>query len=585
MPLLMFALACFGSACDEDKPYTPFEVASSLPGQGPAPKTKKSDEKDKDPERVWAAEKRAPRSSSTFRAFKRSLLAPSGTEFEVALPLLNSQSDEVAAWVFPKSGREGAGADAGLWVFDASGQPTRKLLALPEFLPSGTDCEFRANLKGTGPTTFSSRVWATCGSRLLPGTPVVSLAVLDGSKPEAVLLHLRAEEPAVGEKLDLEVESTDQDGDGTDDVKLQVSMTTPSGTKETLPFLWLQRTAGASRQADLPKDELNKRASRLSIASVRKAEREATPAQIDALRRLLSSVCAELGKPRLTGASGDLLKCGNIQSALEQLAQAEVQAFLGQGKKEDAIGATERSEWFGTAFDAGKLKKLKALVQKELSPKKAERMARFNVRTKTLAKPFASPLHFSKDGQLFAKVGELTKRLTMEGDPPLVVPATETEPEKRVEPPEWTISLQDGRGLTPEAALPSCDRSEVILVLGGGEAGSAPTQLPLPFLAPRPGTCRAFAPTPLDAVPLRSEAGALTLVVGGQRVTSAGRLRPDDHPDAWGTSLGVVVVRKENVSVLTGEAAEGLHHCVTNRDASKVACLCKESVCVLKGPS
>lgn len=571
-------------ACDEDKPYTPFQVATSLPNDEKAPNTPKADHDQQKRESKWATSLRAPAGSTAWKAFGRTLSAPKGTELHVGLPILNSESDEVTAWVLPDGERKRTASEPGLWLFDAAGKPIRRLLALPDFVPQGNDCRLRAELTGTGPTTFTSRLDAECSSRLLPGTPTTSLAVVDSSRSDPTLVHLRSQEAAPGERLDLIVDSTDQDGDGSDDVRLSVELTAPSGAKESLPLLWLSRTAGASRQPDSPRVELSKRASRLSIAAVRKAERGAVTDEVDALRRLLSSVCGELGKPRLSREGGDPLACGDIQGSLEQLAHVEVQALLGQDKLEDALGAYERADWFGTNFDAKRRKKMADLVLAAIPNTKANRLARFNVETQSPATPHASPLKFTDDGQLFAKCTDKTKRLTMEGDPPLITPATDSEPEKRIEPPEWSMSVTNSKGLEIQAALPSCDRSEVLLAFSTKKPGQQQAPVPLSQLAPRPGTCRAFAPTPLSVVPLSADGGSLVAVVGGQRVSTRGHVRPPSEPVAWSTSLGIAVHLGSKLVLLTGEETDGLHHCVVDEKSKKVACSKKGSVSVFAAP-
>jgi hypothetical protein len=202
--LLMCLLGAHELGCDEDKPYTPFQVASSLPDQDPPP-SEVEDAGKEPPKTTWKKALRAPLAKKgQWKVLGRTLNAPAGTELEVALPILNSQSDELAVWVLPKQGK--AGGEPGLWVFDQGGRPTRKLFSLPDFLPSGSDCKLRAELTGTGPRTITSEVTAACSARLLPGTPVVSLAVLDLSRPEPELLHIRAQEAAAGETRDVVVD-------------------------------------------------------------------------------------------------------------------------------------------------------------------------------------------------------------------------------------------------------------------------------------------------------------------------------------------------------------------------------------------
>lgn len=570
--------------CDEDKPYTPFQVATALPEDESSPKPKEPPRDEEKSTPRWSPSLRAPLGSETWKVFERTLKAPPGTELHVALTRLNGEPDEVIAWALPRGAKKKPGSEPGVWVFDEAGKPLRRLLSLPDYLPQGADCQLRADLEGTGSATLTARIFAQCSSRLLPGTPVSGVVVLEPNRSEPELVHLRSQEASPGERLDLVVDSHDHDGDGIDDIKITAELAAPSGAKESLPFVWLSRTAGASRTPDSPGAELKKRSSRLAIAAVRKAERAEAPDSVDALRRLTSAVCAELGRPRLFRGNGDGLSCGNIQPSLEELAQVEIQAFLGQGQLERALGAFERATWFGKAFDGARKKKLEKLIRDAIPHQEAKRAARFSVKPKALAGPYASPLHFTSDGQLFAITTETTKRLTMEGDPPLVVPATDDEPEQRIEPPSWEMLLRDSKGMALQAALPSCDRSEVLLAFSTEKVGETPSPVPLPMLAPRPGTCKAFAPTPLDVIPLFVEGGAISAVVGGERVTTRGTVREPSRAVAWNTSLGVALREGAKLTLLTGSIAEGLHHCVVDQKSKEIACVGPDSVSVLSAP-
>jgi hypothetical protein len=261
-----------------------------------------------------------------------------------------------------------------------------------------------------------------------------------------------------------------------------------------------------------------------------------------------------------------------------------VQAHLGEKKFARALGEVERSSWFLAPWNKEKQHHISELLLSKVPHQPARRLARFQIKTKALARPYASPLLFTKDGQLWALTEDKTKRLTMEGDPPLTIPATEDEPEKTIEAPVWSMNAQNAEGTFAQAALPSCDRSEVLLALSTESSPNVPpTLLPLPVLAPRPGKCGAlaFAPAPLEVVPLRWEAGALSFILGGELLSSRTGAKTENILAAWGTSLGVAVHRKEGLSLLTGASALGLHHCVTNSDGTKVACVGEGSVSVL----
>ncbi len=575
--LLMYGALAAGCGCDEDKPYTPFQVASSLPndGSGPPENAPRADEDSS----AKAATKvlRVGGGSATAKLFGRELKAPAGTWLEVALYGLNGEPDLVYAWVLPQE-RGSSIESAGVWSFDLQGNPLERVFPLPGFLPNGKDCQFIAELEPSGAHTFTSQIQSHCSSEVLAGTPVRSIAVLDPKKDDPEIIHLRHSAPPPGEKITLTVNSKDRDGDGTDDVEVTILLKGPSGIEESMPLRWLVRTAGASREPEAPRGELEKRASRLLIASVRKAERGKAPEEIDTLRRLLSAVCSELGSPLVRRASGDKLSCGDLVVTLGRLAESEVKSYLGEENVGRALGAVERATWFGKGIK--RPDSLVQLLEGKIPFEQARIEARFRVEAETSASPFRTPLVFDEKGQLWLRGKDKIKRLTMKGDPPLVVPETEDEPEKRVEPPEWSIDASGPDGQKPKAAFPSCERSEVLLVFEDGP-GRLGAPIPLPILSPRPGKCGGFAPEPLAVTPLYWENGALLFALAGETLTSRAQAKLPARPTAWETSMGLAVGSKDKLRLWTGAATSGLHHCAVSTEKNRVACLGNDHVAVL----
>jgi hypothetical protein len=243
-----------------------------------------------------------------------------------------------------------------------------------------------------------------------------------------------------------------------------------------------------------------------------------------------------------------------------------------------ALGAAERADWFGK--NATRQPELARLLKEKVPSKEARRLARFRVTPKTSPLPYRTPLTFDERGQLWVVTDDKPKRLTMEGDPPLITPATETEPEKRIEPPNWSIDVAGPNGRKLQAVVPSCERSEVLLAFE--EAGAQLAQpIPLPLLAPRPGKCTAFAPDPLPVTPLYWSAGALIFVAGGETLTSHAQAQAPKQPVAYPTSLGLAVSLNGKLSLWTGPETGALHHCAVDAERERVACLAKEFITVL----
>ena len=77
-------------------------------------------------------------------------------------------------------------------------------------------------LAETGPRTVTLDTAAACATPLEPRTPLRSITVLGPASGRPVLVGLRAALPAPGETLEVGVDSTDQDADGRDDVRITV---------------------------------------------------------------------------------------------------------------------------------------------------------------------------------------------------------------------------------------------------------------------------------------------------------------------------------------------------------------------------
>lgn len=578
---LLSLLCWIFPACNEEKPYTPFQVATSLPGPSAAPSPGSNPHVEPDAAKAARVATSPPPGSKSWQAFGRTITAPPDTIIALGLELATGPPDSVAVWFLSEESRKPA-ADAGLWLVDMSGRPTKKLLVIDEKLPKGSDCRFRAGLLQSGPKSITSRLRSECTSRILPGTPVESIVVLAVDRADPVLLDFLVEEAPPGETLTLKVDSSDRDGDGSDDVELGVSLLAPGGQEETLPFRWLSRTAGASRDTDSPKSEFKKIVSQIHTASIRKKERGDVPKRADALRRLLASTCSKAETARIARAGQRGLDCGDLRASLVSLSESVVQAHLGEKEYELGLGEAERADWFLEKRSDAEKQRLKDLLTK-IPSKEATRLATFKVAPLVSTGPSLSPLLFDQTGQLWLQTKEKrTKRLTMAGDPPLVQEATEDQPGQRIEAPSWSLVPLDQSTTVLSAVLPSCDRSEVQLVFSD-PTGTPRAPIPVPVLAPRPGACKNLSAFPLEIVPLQTTRGDLLIAVGGQLVTAEGHPRPLSSPVAWATSFGVAVKSKDDFHLLTGSATRNLSQCVVSLDKKKVACVSGVEIHVLSG--
>ncbi|HSC87654.1 MAG TPA: hypothetical protein VLC09_10305, partial [Polyangiaceae bacterium] len=336
-----------GCSCEDERPYTPFTVATGQTQADDAPATAAG------PTNQPAQFLEAPADATTWSAFGRQLVAPSGSKFHWAALYGDPASAEarLLTWTL------GPPASGGLWLHGLDGKPTRHLLRSPSFLPQGGDCrESTRFLPGTA-LTATLDIRRSCASRLLPGSPERALVLLDVARPEPFVFGLRLLATPEGESFDFSAESVDLDGDGQNDVVAHFRARRLSGSTEKtsekddekIALHWLARPAGPSRQKDTPSQEFVKRTKALVVSAQRKAERASVPTAVDALRRLYTAVCAESAAPRVLDWEGAPLACGGMDEGLKQLTTAAVHAELGLGRPARALGELTRADWYGSS--------------------------------------------------------------------------------------------------------------------------------------------------------------------------------------------------------------------------------------------
>lgn len=593
-----------GCGCEEERPYTPFQVATSLPKDGPPAEASEEIVEELLPRVIHETLDRPDR----WSAFGRELVAPKGSGFVAGIEVRSPAGEaapgsRVAAWTFPRKGHE-LGGNAGLWLFDADGSPVKRLARVPAHLPTGRECSHSIEILDTGARSFSTRLTARCDSRLLPGTATGALLIVDPDADQPERFTFRISDSAPGEELRLTPETKDEDGDGLEDLSLTVGLKAPSGVEESLVFRWVGRPSGLSHVAGTPQDSLRKRAARLAIAAVRRKEREHGLAEIDALRRLLSSSCAESKTEKITDGSGAGLECGSLTQLSESLSASAITAHLGMDAPYQALGEYERSDsYFGPATEkvrAAWASKISAALDPTSVSIAEQATLPLGI---DLPYPIATPLRFDEKGERLYSLSADGRVKRIFGDaeqPPPPAPPTALDPPgpqplddelgrflerqfspgKQLSPPRpetpglkpWPLRPSGANGEMLAAAVPSCERSEVQLAFTGTKSGAVPSR-PLPFLAPRPGGCRSLMAKPLRAEVISWQGARVLAIVEGQPVVSAGHFSTPATPLAWGTSLGIAVWTKKERTLLTGPETTNAHHCVTTLDAKQVACV------------
>lgn len=579
-------------ACKEDKPYTPFEVATALPPQpnaegAPPPVETAPPAPTEAPVRRAL---RAPRDATTWKVGDMNLKAPEGQVFELALPLAappEGTSPGVVAWTMRKSDGKSP-TTGGLWLY--AGSSVRRLLDFPGFVPVGPECEHAANLDQTGPGTVTFEVRARCSARLVARAPTRAVVVLHPLRSDPVLLGFRAADPAPGESLDLTIDSRDLDGDGRDDLTLRVAVASEGQKKPaSAEFAWFDRAAGRSRNPREPAASFAAAAGRLQSQSKSKRDAPGVAAGANALRRLYASLCAESGTPRVWTFEGAPLPCA-AESSLTTALSAEIDAALSQGRPVEALGLLERESWFGGKFTDKERARLEQSVSAKLRPVDAEVTGSFPADVQAPAEPHWSPLRFEGE-RLWVRT---TDGHVLSSDPP-GTPARDANlgvagaAHQSTVPEPWPLRVTDASGRTWTAVVPSCDRSELQVAFVARDGAPLPL-LPVPVLAPRPGLCKPGSRQTPSAHPLRWHEGRLELWAGGQRVVAEGAFGgpapgaapPRESVPVVSSKLGPLVLQNDRETLWRGDATRGVTDCAASADGRLLACLRGRSVVVLK---
>jgi hypothetical protein len=569
-------------SCSEEKPYTPFGTTTALPAPEPsATVSSATSAPSASASAAPVAQKSvlAPADSRSWQLGEQALEAPPGYVFEQAVQAtFGSDATATTAWLVADASDAGPRALAALWLFPATGTP-RKLVELPGFVPAGPGCKLVTALARTGPHTLTLDTHGECTGALIARSPVRALVVVTPGSDAPELMTLRVAAPAPGETLELAVDTSDRDGDGRDDVTLNVSGGA-AGPKVSAPFVWLDRPAGTSRETAEPAHSLARLAGSLATRAKTKKLADEVVQSVANVRRLLASACAEGATPRLLDADANPLACGALGPVVDSLATAEVTAELARGHVLDAFGALARDGWYFGKTTTGVRQKLERLVLDAIEPATAVVKVLDPLPAGLERAPRYSPLAFDAAGRVLVQTSAGVVHTEPDGSSPSAPdPAAARALDVLVAPGQrWA-------GVTY-----SCDRSEVMLAFDG--APPFVTNL----VSPRPGACghalfwASAAPPPVSA-----GGGKLRALVGDALVGDA-----TDQPILPGsarstngtwtvmpTSFGVLVDGPSHRLVSLGASVTtpaALTDCVVHTTGKAVACVDKHRAILIQTP-
>lgn len=579
--LWLLAVGCDG--CKEDKPYTPFGVTSAVPSAPEIPSAEPAPSAKPDPPK-FAQAIVAPEGSRKLRMGERVLEAPARYVFDRALVLGEGDAQQAIAWV--KAEPSALDVPRGLLMaYGASGKP-KQLMSQPSFVPIAPGCVHATRLQQTGNASVLVDTVATCPAGLLARAPVEAVSIIapESTRPEVLTLQLAA--PAPGEALSVDADSTDRDGDGREDLKLTIALTAPDGAKASATLAFVDRAAGVSRDAAEPRTSL--------VTATKAILAKASPASttdVDAVRRLLASLCAEGGTPRVFDGEGAPIRCGDLGPTIDNLGRAEVLSRLAARDWLGAVSVLSRSDWY--------FKKLSADAEKSITKELIKRLLAVAPVAKVLAArpkaakgPHYSPLWFEPDGALLVQTEAGVVRVSRDG-------STESALEADADAgaaTAWPLDVTGSSGQRLTGALCVCDASEVALALTDATGAPQPP-LPTRLLSPRPGGCKGRFTCP-DPVPIGSTAEGFSLLLAGaliepkkatKTLPNPGSARsPDGSFIVASTPLGLVVSGGSNAELWKlPEApveARRAQDCVVASDRAAVACVADGKALLFKRP-
>jgi hypothetical protein len=581
--------ACNG--CGSDKPYTPFGVASALPSASAEPPAVATLDPNAPPP--------APSSSSGFAARKAelvpgaprawqggglSLISPEARGFAQVLPadFDGDQKPDAIAWLVPDKTAKNA-PPGELWYFP-NGAPGRKLSALPGFVPSSPDCPLTVTLAQTGPHSATLDALATCQATLIARSPTRALVVVSPNVERPVLLTLRSAAAAPNETLNFSVDSSDQDQEGRDDVRVTVSAgVLGSSEAASADLAWLDRAAGASRAASEPTASLLRTSLRIAARAHTKHGGHG-PDRVGNAIRLMSSLCAEGGVARVFDEEGTPFHCGDLTHVVDALVGSDVESALTQGDALEAFAALGRDGWYFTKLSAAERKTLERDVLRSVTRFDASEAVAVRVQPLVPRLPHYSPLWFEADGGLLIRTDAGVSRMSADR-------ATEAPLSAEGGAPSWPLELLGGSGVRVTGTSHACDRSELLINVSDAEHTVLPP-LTTRLLAARPASCAGHGTGPNVAiVPLAFDGSALDALFAGSHLDTNGTAKPpeglptlgtprslDGHWLVNATPLGILLTgdRRElwQTDKLQAHASAGkLTDCVVANDARAVACI------------
>jgi len=511
---------------------------------------------------------------------------------------------DALALVRPVVAERKPGSSTGELVFfhgGADGAPAGAIAVGPA-LGVQSSCVPTARLEKIGPRSAFAEIGSSCPRG--NGSRAIIVVRLSAPAP-AVAFDAVVTDPREAPKLSLDVDATDRDKDGIDDVVLRIGIEGGGVGAETAPRLgaklaFFDRPAGPSRDPEEPEASLRTIATQAAAKAGKPKDAPAVAPIVQQMRALYRAMCLEGGAPRVTKIhGGSAVPCG-ISKPLEDAGVAEVRAYVTQGDALRAFAAAEAAQMAPATKTAAKTTELGKLLG-EVAPVVEPRSVR------TLAAPVDAardghpewgPLAFEFTGKLIVRHGKSVQRVdpeSGEGDAAEMIWRDEVvSPDGKS---RWIEAYHACEGVALRATFAPTGDGEMTDVM-----------LPIP---PRLGkSCNGGRGEPASAVPIAWGPRGLEAIVAGQPVliktdsphasaltAFTDEIPPPGSPRSHSTkafalamSTGVLVrgrAATDRWSMVRSPDLEpygDLRRCTVNDDGSRIACVRRGKVIVATLP-
>lgn len=377
LPSLLLLASC-ESSCKKTQPYVPYKIDPSAAPSAtalPVPSATGSTETPTPPDPRFAQIKARVINppSATVPVAGGSLTGPSGMLIELVLEADLDADGTVEATAWAKS----AGGTTGQLVRGAPGAKLQMLTTLPAEFQGEQGCSLEKELSQIGPHTARLSVRKTCTAEGQPARSKRWWSVVVPVRTPAERLQVTALEQRGAEKVEVQIDGLDRDGDQFDDVALtlgiagaEASFEEEAGPSMAVELRYFDRPAGLSRDPHEPAASFRAIADRLAKQAKNKKSRGGVAAGARRFRQLHRSLCAEAGALSITIA-GEPVQCG-AGEAIDRVDRADLEAAIQSGDTLRALGLIDRLEQGRSGKAGGSFDDLKNLIAQSAEIVEAE---------------------------------------------------------------------------------------------------------------------------------------------------------------------------------------------------------------------